>query len=461
MKIINNGEEKNIEVLKHFKLDTDEYILYKYNEQIGIGFIKDNKITIPDSDKMDSIKKIIANFISSNPSDLINSQYKCITLSNNIDESLEEISVQHIKLTDEQIANLTHKKDLSNYTYRPMYANYKEKRETSIVSIIVVLILLIIVAVIGVKLKEIIKSDKPQTNKKKTTNVEVIKPEEAFNKAINYEIKGDATSMLNLISTPMKRKYSSYITKDVFTAGAKTIKDEIGDNIKVKSDIKSTKIDDNIIEEMNLDFHETIGYDVTLKECYNYTGSVKLTGSIKEKIYTPDTSVLYCKINDEWGFIFENIDKNILLISTIIPKQVESKTTNTEIKKLEEAYKILSLNDYNKFISITPKAMREFIKKEIPETAFKTGLNQIFKDIGTNITITSNLTTNKKDAAWLKQNNELFKQKIGNNINIEECFEYHGTITIKGSKSEKILTDKELNNTFYCKVNGEWGFIFG
>ena len=105
MKIINDGTEKEVDILKHFKINEDEYIIYKDVDEISMGLINQNKIVSPNSDNFDVLKKILGNLISDNPDNSINIDNNCTILNNNI-ETLEKESSQKVQFSENQISNL-------------------------------------------------------------------------------------------------------------------------------------------------------------------------------------------------------------------------------------------------------------------------------------------------------------------------------------------------------------------
>lgn len=164
MKIKSNGIEKEITVLKHFKIINDEYILYKDKDIISVGLISENKIIIPSSDKLSTLKPILGSIVNNNPND-------CVILDNNINITLEEISVQHIKLTDTQLNNLI-ETTVNNTTTINNTSNKKDKK-----NIIIIILICIIVVLIGIGLVFMFKPKK-NTNSSKEKEIVQTKLEE-------------------------------------------------------------------------------------------------------------------------------------------------------------------------------------------------------------------------------------------------------------------------------------------
>lgn len=324
MQIINNGMIKEINVLKHFKINIDEYILYEYLNTVLLGQIIENKIYIPSNDKMETIMIIIGNFINNNNNVQINAQYNCIILDNQIPISLEEINAQPISLTDVQLNIL---RGNSNT----------------------------------------IMNNNTQVNPVNNVN--------------------NLNNTNNVDNTPKKRNPMVPILITII---------------------------------------------IIL--------SLFLVGFIfKDKIP-------FISGNNSNGF-GSGTSKSVKKLS---PEEA-----------LEKAYEYAANNDYNGFMNTMPSALREYYKSELSESEFSESIGKMSQEVGSNFTITTNVTTNKMDDSWIENNNKFLKEQFGPDVKMTECYEYHGTVTIKGSIGVKELTDKDLYETWYCKVNDEWGFVFG
>ena len=150
MKIINQGLEKEIYILKHFKINNDEYISYKDADKISVGIIDGNKIDIPSSDKFEELKKVLGSIINNNPSN-------CTILDNNINNQLEEIATQHINLSDNQLNNLTGIKindNINNITSNNIPMNNTSNQNNKLVTMLIVIILILSLVIVGFMFKD-------------------------------------------------------------------------------------------------------------------------------------------------------------------------------------------------------------------------------------------------------------------------------------------------------------------
>lgn len=155
MKIINNGIAREIDILKHFKIANDEYILYKNNNSISIGLISDGKIVAPTPDKLDVLMKVLSNIISPTPVESINLANGCTMLSEIMEGSLEEVSFQNVNIPEAQLNALLPQTTIvsNNSVDSPSNVEKPKKEQTSdnrmkIYGIIIVVLIFVLLFVL-------------------------------------------------------------------------------------------------------------------------------------------------------------------------------------------------------------------------------------------------------------------------------------------------------------------------
>ena len=101
MILVNNGNMKEVNIIKHFKVGLEEYVLYQDTNIVSIGLIEDNKLLLPNSEKINALMKILGEFISNKPNKHVE------VLSNDFNVTLAEIGSQRINMSVDQLYRLT------------------------------------------------------------------------------------------------------------------------------------------------------------------------------------------------------------------------------------------------------------------------------------------------------------------------------------------------------------------
>lgn len=308
MKIKNNGVEKDITVLKHFKINEDEYIIFKEVSRVGLGVISDNKITTPSSEQMGVAKTIIANLISSNYNDNVNQQNNCTILNNDLDEGIEEVSSQAIKFTDSQLSNLTNEIIIHKEEEHIKNSNSK------IIPLLIVIIVLLILAIAYVLFQDKIfksKTNEPK-QEEKTTNKEVTKEATpTYKKDVSIETlleretesiyKADVNMYLSIFPKFLQSDVAKKINKEELTKKYDELKKEYGEDAKMTYTItKKTKMNDDWIKDSNEFYSKKYKTDIKLIECYELEGTLTKSGTLKTDVNdNPFSEKWFCKFSDE------------------------------------------------------------------------------------------------------------------------------------------------------------------
>lgn len=322
MQIISNGVFKEINILKHFKISTDEYLIYSSNSSMFLGQIINNTINIPNSDKMGVIRTVISNFISNNYNELINTQNNCVILDNNIVSNLQEISAQPINFTESQLNNLINDRSTITFadvpvnnqvnvsSYQNMNANINEsnKKGSKMTPILVTILLILILGLLGFMFKDKIFNNGSGSGSGggKVKFTDKTKPSEALEQAYLVMAQNDYDGFLKMMPGALRTYYSTMITRTQFEEGIGRMFEEVGYNIKVDSNLTYTKLSNDFLEQGNKYFQKDVGSNIKMTECYQYGGSITVSGSKGSKTITGSDleETWYCKVNGEWGFIF-------------------------------------------------------------------------------------------------------------------------------------------------------------
>ena len=313
MIIRKNDINKEVKVLKHFKINNDEYVLYKDIDKIAIGLIDQNSLVIPNNEKFEILKKVLGKIINNS---VISSEYNCTILDNNINMSFQEIGVQYIKLTDNQLNNLLGK----HITNNNVSMNNKNKQNSKLVPILIVILLVLTVAVTLLLFKDKIfnnnSSGKEPTSKEKTTNKEEnnktkykkdATAEELLERGNQATYNADVDAYLSLVPDFQKAELKKYITKEELINQYNKLKQEYGEDAKVTYNITNkTKKDDSWIEDNNKYLQEEYKTNIKMIECYELEGTMTKSGSLKTDVDdNPFYETWYCKFSDgTTGFIF-------------------------------------------------------------------------------------------------------------------------------------------------------------
>lgn len=177
MKILSNGITKEVKLIKHFKVLNNEYVIYQYEDTTAVGLIEQNKIIMPSGEKVEEMKKVIGNLINSNIGDC--------TILGNIEDILEEVSIQRIKLSDNQLNIIirTGSVDNNSTTNTPNTTSTTEntsitentsnkpaKRNSKLIFIIGIIVILLIIVIGFIFIPKKKSTPKKESNTKTTFN---------------------------------------------------------------------------------------------------------------------------------------------------------------------------------------------------------------------------------------------------------------------------------------------------
>ena len=105
MVLVNNGNMKQVNVIKHFRVGNEEYVLYQDTNIVSIGLVEENKLLLPNSEKINILMKILGEFISNKTNKHVE------VLSNNFNVTLAEIGSQRINMSVDQLYRLTNQSE--------------------------------------------------------------------------------------------------------------------------------------------------------------------------------------------------------------------------------------------------------------------------------------------------------------------------------------------------------------
>ena len=141
-------------------------------------------------------------------------------------------------------------------------------------------------------------------------------------------------------------------------------------------------------------------------------------------------------------------------------------TTRTAEELLEVYYNAQVNGDYGRFLSVVPSDMQVYISKYYKQTDIKERSQFLKEKYGDDVKVTINFEkTIKKDDSFVKDTQTYLEKEVGKTLNITECYSYSATATYTGSKGTQIDSSNDemsdISKLTYCKVNNNWGLIFG
>ena len=313
MKVINNGVSKDIEILKHFKINEDEYIIYNDSSIIKIGLLSNNertKILIPPSDKIGELKKVIGILINGINTDLENEN--CTILNNSLNiENIEEISAQQIKLSENQIGNLKGNKVNT-------VANKTSKKNTK-APIFIIVFVIVILSFIGIAFKDKIFESLPHDSKtkekikkknlikeqKEKVDKTVVPATDLLNNISIAKVEGSLELYLLSFHKVQEKEIKSEYTDKKLKQDVEAMKNEFGKVTKIDNFVQQEiKQDDNILNEINTYLSRYGKIKVT--DCYTMEGNSVITGELKTEIVdNAFDGIYYCKFSDDSWRLFK------------------------------------------------------------------------------------------------------------------------------------------------------------
>lgn len=117
--------------------------------------------------------------------------------------------------------------------------------------------------------------------------------------------------------------------------------------------------------------------------------------------------------------------------------------------------------DYNSFMKILPASISRYQAGALygGESSFKEECAYIHEEYGYDLKITFNITNRKEESQeWLEENQQYLRRELGINAQLTKAYLLEGTMTMSGSRKTET---REIEELWYCEIDGTWGLIAG